>query len=234
MKKILLVQLIFISVFSFIACSNGTTTGLVDKSNIWLIVHAYPSISAVDGTSTNYSVYCQLQDQSAADGMGDFSGVSININGYTFTDTSGSNYWASYNNISLSMGDSLLVNVSHPSFGSVEATGVVPPSLATFSLDKAFPSPNTNSSYDLSWTPISGVDEYSPSYFAYEDAARTDFIEGIGYYTTGSPYTLNVSDGSPYPYLEFSVSTIDETLFLEFANSSTLEIEGTYIYEITN
>ena len=37
---------------SLIACSNGTTTVLIDKSNIWLIVHAYPHTSVPDDTST--------------------------------------------------------------------------------------------------------------------------------------------------------------------------------------
>jgi len=239
MKKFILVTLAFFIVFSFISCSNGTTsTILIDKSNIWLHVHAYPYTTAPDGTSTPYTVSCQLEDQSADDGMGDFSGVTITVNGYTFQNTSvGTNYWGSYGDISLKQSDTLTVYISHPSFGSVEATGIVPQSLTTFNTNPVLPTfgeANLTASYDLVWTDIPGVDEYSPSYTAYTNADGTGFIEGIGYYTPGSPYTLNVSDGSPYPYLEFSVSTIDKTLFSDFASSSALRIAGTNIPEFTN
>jgi len=237
MKKGLFLTITLFLVFTFISCSNGTTTGLIEKSDIWLLVHAYPRTSAPDGTSTPYTVSCQIQDQSSPDGMGDFSGVTITANGYTFPDTSsGTNYWGSYGDISLAESDTLTVYISHPSFGSVEVTGVVPPSLSTFNATPALPPPgtaNTATSYSLSWTEI-GVDEYSPTYFAYRDAAGTDLIEGIGYFTTGTPYTLNVSDGTAYPYLKLSVSAIDKTLFTDFASSSSLEIDGTFIYEITN
>lgn len=241
MKKILLVTLAFFIVFSFISCSNGTTsTALIDKSNIWLIVHAYPNTSVPDGTSTPYTVYCQLQDQSAVDGMGDFSGVTITINGQTFSDTSDSNYWNTYFDgidISLAKSDTLTVYIAHPSFGSVEATGIVPPSLTTFNTNPVLPDSgveNTSATYDLDWTAILEVDEYSPGYSAYNDAAGTSHIEGIGYYTTGTSYTLNVSDGTTYPYLTLTVSTIDETLFSDFASSSALKMEGTNIPEFTN
>ncbi len=241
MKKILLVPLIIISVFSFITCSNGTTTGLVDKSNIWLIVNAYPNTSVSDGTSTPYTVYCQLQDQSAVDGMGDFSGVTITINGQTFSDTSDSNYWNTYFDgidISLAKSDTLTVYISHPTFGSVEATGIVPPSLSSF-VDPGLPAhgeENTSALYVLNWNAISGDDEYSPGYSAYSDANGASSLIGRGYYTSGTSYSLNVSDvdGVPYKYLELSVSTIDVTLFSDFASSSALKIEGTNIPEFTN
>lgn len=238
MKYILLVTFALLTSISIISCNNGTPTGLIDKSSIWLVITASPSVSVESG-STPYTVYCQLQDESATDGMGDFSGVTIIINGYTFPDTSDSNYWASSGDISLTESDFLTVYIEHPSFGNIEATATVPPSLpsvSSFNIDPAFPGTgiaNTEYAYSLSWTGI-GVDGYSPDYTAYSDADGLNFIQGRGYYTGNNYYTLSVSDSSPFPYLDISVSTVDETIIPDFRSTSWLRVMGTYIPEITN
>ncbi len=69
---------------------------------------------------------------------------------------------------------------------------------------------------------------------AYHNADQTGFIRGIEYFTTGTSYILNVTDGTVYPYLKVAVSTIDETPFTDFSDSSALNIEGTFIPEIKN
>jgi hypothetical protein len=185
-----------------------------------------------------YTVFCALQYADTSMNNRDFNSANVTVNGVALVRVYQNGYFENIGRtMGFSEGDSLEFVIKHQKTGTVRKVVYVPPSVTDLSV---FPGlsianlPNSDISFDLSWTPVTA------SYYLVEALGynywETMLVADSTFATLSESATVALKDssGSACPYVYFRVQSFNAVPLEGFAAGSGFGVSGAYFNANSN
>lgn len=239
--------ILFLTLISILSCENSTSQiSGIDMSQIEVLINVM-QIDQFNQDSSQTNFYCSAWiNPHDLDTIIDFSTSNILINDSILlpfseikingTDTS--YYFTFHGELYLAENDLVTAKISHSSFNEIRIESSVPEYITMFNLTPTFDttSLNNNTSYLMSWVPISNG---TPKCILFKADLSENMASNVYPVIDSSQYKFDSSllidsTGAIYPYLGFTVYTSNQSNNNILKKTSRLLVSSSRLFLISN